>query len=358
MSNIRKIFWLRSESKENEFRRALTPNDCLQIIKAGHEVIVEDWKESIIPTEDYKKSGCKIKPAGSWVKDAPDSAIIIGLKALPENIESFKHTHIYFAHCYKEQEGWMELMQKFHLGGGKIIDLEFMYDENGRRTNAFGYWAGYVGAALGALFTKAKDLEAAKSELKRLRQFPDKSKLIDFVNSHTSSTGEAIVIGSEGRSGTGALDFLSSINWKVTGWDRKETSKGGPFKEILDFDLFVNCVLAMKPMAPFITKDLVDLENKRLKIISDVSCDPDSDCNMVPLYEKATHIDEPLVDVTNGEHPLQLCAIDNLPSILPKESSFDFSSQLAPHIIDFNDSRGPIKGALDIFEKIGKPLKA
>ncbi len=357
MSNNQKIFWLRSESKENEFRRALTPNDCVQIIKEGHQVIVEDWKDSIIPTEEYKKSGCQIKPAGSWVESAPGSAIIIGLKALPENIESFKHTHIYFAHCYKEQEGWMELMQKFHLGGGRIIDLEFMYDENGRRTNAFGYWAGYVGAALGALFSSAKDLEAAKDELKRLRQFSDKSKLIDFVKSHSGSVGEAIVIGAKGRSGAGALDFLSSVDWKVTGWDQAETSKGGPFSEILNYDLFVNCVLAMKPMAPFITKELIKTKNKKLKMISDVSCDPDSECNMVPLYERATNLEEPLVEVIKGEHSVHLCAIDNLPSILPKESSFDFSSQLAPHIINFDENSGPIKGALEVFEKIGRPLK-
>jgi saccharopine dehydrogenase (NAD+, L-lysine-forming) len=351
-----KIFWLRSESKENEFRRALTPNDCSEILKKGHQVIVEDWSGSIIPTEDYKKIGCEITPSGSWIKNAPDDAVIIGLKALPDSIKSFKHTHIYFAHCYKEQEGWQDLMKKFHKGGGRIIDLEFMYDENGRRTNAFGYWAGYVGAALGALFSKTTDVEKVKSELRKLRQFSDKSKLIEYVRSNTACNGDAIVIGCNGRSGTGAIDFLEEIRWQTTGWDQTDTNKGGPFPEILNYDLFVNCVLAMKPMAPFITRELIESKNQRLNIISDVSCDPDSECNMVPLYEKATNLDEPLVQVTDGGYPLQLMAIDNLPSILPKESSFDFSSQLAPYIINFNEEAGPIKTSLDVFEKVGKPL--
>lgn len=354
MNNSLKTFWLRSESKGHEFRRALTPIDCRKIIKKGHKVVVEDWADSIIPTASYKDIGCTIVPAGSWTTEAPDDAIIIGLKALPDSIEVIKHTHIYFAHCYKEQEGSKELMQRFHKGGGRIIDLEFMYDENGMRTNAFGYWAGYVGAALGALFTRARDLEKAKGDLKEQRQFLDKSDLIKFVKAHSDSTGEAMVIGAKGRSGTGASDFLNSIDWKVTAWDQEETKKGGPFPEILDNDLFVNCVLAMTPMAPFITKELIDSKNKRLKIISDVSCDPDSDCNMVPLYKKATNIEEPLVKVTGGEHPLYLTAIDNLPSILPKESSMDFSSQLAPFIENYDESEGPIKGALEIFEKINK----
>ena len=138
------IFWLRAETKENEFRRAITPHDAQKMIQAGHKVIVEDWNESIIPTSEYSSIGCEIVSSGSW-KQAPKEAIIVGLKALPEDIESFQHTHIYFAHAYKQQEGYQELLSKFIKGGGKIIDLEYMIDENQRRVCAFGYWAGYVG---------------------------------------------------------------------------------------------------------------------------------------------------------------------------------------------------------------------
>jgi alanine dehydrogenase len=347
-----KLFWLRSESKKNEYRRALTPDSCEKILEAGHKVIVEDWKDSIIPIKNYKDVGCEIMPEGSWATEAPVEAIIIGLKALPENIQTFKHTHIHFAHCYKEQDGWKELMTKFKDGGGKIIDLEFMVDENGRRTNAFGYWAGYVGAALGSLFAKANNQEDAISKLKIQRQFPDKSDLIEFIKANTSETGNAIVIGRNGRSGSGAADLLSDIGWKLTGWDQKETAPGGPFKEILEHDLFVNCVLAMRPMAPFITRELIESENTNLKVISDVSCDPDSDCNMVPLYDEATVLDNPIKVVTGGNRPVSITAIDNLPSILPKESSFDFSSQLSKYIINYTEESGPIKNALDVYDKV------
>jgi saccharopine dehydrogenase (NAD+, L-lysine-forming) len=346
-----KTFWLRSESKKNEYRRALTPDNCEQMIAAGHKIIVEDWKDSIIPTVDYKSIGCEIVKDGSWITDAPTDAIIVGLKALPDDIEVFKHTHIYFAHCYKQQDGWRELMTKFNKGGGKIIDLEFMVDENGRRTNAFGYWAGYVGAALGSLFAKANNQEEAISKLRELRQFPDKNDLIEFIKSNTTTTGEAIVIGRKGRSGTGAADLLGDIGWRTMGWDQEDTAPGGPFKEILNYDLFVNCVLAMKPMPPFITRELIEENNHNLKVISDVSCDPDSDKNMVPLYDEATVLDNPIKVVTSGENPVSLTAIDNLPSILPKESSFDFSSQLSKYIIEYTEESGPIRRALDVYDK-------
>ena len=195
------LFWLRAETKKNEFRRALTPDSCEKIIAAGHKVVVEDWKDSIIPITLYKEVGCEIRGENTWIQQAPDSAIIIGLKALDESPKNYKHTHIYFAHCYKDQDGWREIMAKFKQGQGKIIDLEFMTDENNRRTNAFGFWAGYVGAALGALYAKGKDDQSSTQSLRKLRQFPDKQDLIDFVKSHTTDTGECIIIGRRGRSG-------------------------------------------------------------------------------------------------------------------------------------------------------------
>jgi hypothetical protein len=346
-----KTFWLRAETKKNEFRRALTPDSCEKILKAGHKVFVEDWKDSIIPINLYKDVGCEVASENSWIDDAPKEAIIIGLKALDESPLNYKHTHIYFAHCYKEQDGWSELLTKFKEGSGKIIDLEFMTNAEGRRTNAFGYWAGYVGAALGALFAKGKDNNNSIEDLKRLRQFPDKADLIDFVKAHTDGAGEGIIIGRNGRSGSGASDFLNAIGWNTVGWDQKDTASGGPFKELLNYDLFVNCVLAMKPMPPFIDKRTIEDNNHNLKVISDVSCDPDSDCNMVPLYKEATVVDAPLIKVTDGDNPVYLTAIDNLPSILPKESSYDFSSQLEEFIINFTEDEGPVFRALEHFNK-------
>ncbi len=342
-----KSFWLRAETKKNEFRRALTPDSCKKIIKAGHKVTVEDWKDSIIPTSLYKEVGCEIAPENSW-QNSPKETIVIGLKALDEAPLNYIHTHIYFAHCYKEQEGWSELLSKFKSGGGKIIDLEFMVDENGRRTNAFGYWAGFVGAALGALYAKCSDSTEVTKKLNIQKQFPDKKDLLSFVKANTTGPGSGIIIGRKGRSGTGAFDFLTSLDWEITGWDMEETKAGGPFEEILKHDLFVNCVLAMKPMPPFITKQMIQSSGHQLKMVSDVSCDPDSDCNMVPLYEEATTLSQPIIKITQQT---SLTAIDNLPSILPKESSYDFSSQLESYIIDFNEKEGPVARALTHFKK-------
>jgi saccharopine dehydrogenase (NAD+, L-lysine forming) len=347
-------FWLRGETKHNEFRRALTPNNCSEILADGHTIYIEDWKESIIHTHEYTKVGCLPVAANSWYKEAPDNAIIVGIKELPNSIPNFKHTHIYFAHVYKEQAESAAILEKFKLGGGKLIDLEYMTDSDGRRVCAFGYWAGYIGAALGALYCKTSNKDQVSSELQHLKQFANKQELIGFVNKHTNQKGKAIVIGSKGRSGHGAIDFLNSIGWQVMGWDLDETISGGPFKEILNYDLFVNCVLSTKKISPFITKNLIEKANVNLKVISDVTCDPDSDCNVIPLYTEATKLNDPIIQVTSGNLPVQLIAIDNLPSILPCESSYDFSNQLSPFIRNYSESTGPILNALNVYEKHSK----
>jgi len=39
-------------------------------------------------------------------------------------------------------------LRSFSRGGGTLLDLEFLQDDNGRRVAAFGYHAGFAGAAL------------------------------------------------------------------------------------------------------------------------------------------------------------------------------------------------------------------
>jgi len=36
-------------------------------------------------------------------------------------------------------------------------------------------------------------------------------------------------------------------------WDMEETAKGGPFREILDVDIFVNCIYLSSRIPPFLT---------------------------------------------------------------------------------------------------------
>lgn len=142
-----KILHLRSETKPLEHRSALTPTTAKALIDAGYTVNVERSPVRIFDDSDFEEIGATLVPEGSW-PDIPSDHIVIGLKELPEK-ETFplKHTHVQFAHCFKGQGGWDQVLARFPRGGGTLLDLEFLA-ENGRRVAAFGYHAGFAGAAL------------------------------------------------------------------------------------------------------------------------------------------------------------------------------------------------------------------
>jgi saccharopine dehydrogenase (NAD+, L-lysine-forming) len=78
-----------------------------------------------------------------------------------------------------------------------------------------------------------------------------------------------------------------------------ETAKGGPFQEILDVDVFVNCIYLSSSIPPFVTQETIAQsgENRRLSVIVDVSCDTTNPFNPIPVYSINTTFDRPTVPV-------------------------------------------------------------
>ena len=156
--------------------------------------------------------GCKLVENNSW-PNAPHHIPIIGLKELPESDEPIKHTHIQFAHCYKQQAGWSRVLARFHRGGGTLYDLEFLNDDNGRRVAAFGFHAGFAGAAAGALALAAQR-KGGDSRLGALEPYANEDAMVNDVKNVLGGSGKgvrALVIGALGRCGRGAVDLLRKI---------------------------------------------------------------------------------------------------------------------------------------------------
>lgn len=90
-------------------------------------------------------------------------------------------------------------------------------------------------------------------------------------------------------------------------------------------------------------------------MIADVSCDPDSDYNPIPVYDRSTTFDAPVIRVAHaaGGHPaLDVTAIDNLPSMLPIESSTDYAGQLLPSLVTLDQIETGVWGrARAIFDQ-------
>ena len=322
--------WVRAESRDNERRVGLTPSGAAELLASGIKVSVEASNDRIIPTQDYSAAGCTITPSHSW-PDAPRDAIIFGLKELPDDGTPLPHRHIMFGHAFKGQSAGRILLARFKAGGGTLLDLEYLTDPTGRRVAAFGYWAGFAGAAVslkcwiaqqqGTICPPVKPYPTAKAMTAELLQ-----ELSPF------NTPSALIIGALGRVGTGAADLCNAMNVPVTGWDMAETAHGGPFPEILDHPLFINCILAGPNTPPFVRPD-APTSPRALRVIGDIACDPDSAFNPVQVYDATTTWDAPATRV-HDTPPLDVMAIDNLPSMLPLESSEDYAAQLLPTLLD------------------------
>eukprot|EP01119_Soliformovum_irregulare_P009584 TRINITY_DN2302_c0_g1_i1.p1 TRINITY_DN2302_c0_g1~~TRINITY_DN2302_c0_g1_i1.p1 ORF type:complete len:377 (+),score=86.23 TRINITY_DN2302_c0_g1_i1:143-1273(+) len=330
-------FWLRAETKIYERRTPLLPDQAKELIQMGHRVTVEEYDERCVPDAAYVAAGCTLVPTGSWI-EAPSDAIILGLKELPVSNEPLRHHHVMFGHCFKNQEGSEQFLRRFKEGGGKLWDLEFLVDEQGKRVAAFGRSAGFLGMATGILqwchatLTKQVlgSIQHYTTTESMLREVRD---ALTLVMEETSKTPKIMIMGGKGRCGGGAIALAKLVgipSSHITSWGEEDTMSGGPFAEILDCDIFVNCIYLSQPIAPFLTASSIKLP-RNLSVVVDVSCDLENPHNPLPIYTKKTNFRKPAQRISH-DPILDVVSIDHLTSLAPLESSKEFSGDLLVHL--------------------------
>ncbi|MEU1275222.1 saccharopine dehydrogenase [Streptomyces sp. NPDC005799] len=337
--------WLRHEDRTTERRTPIVPSDARRLVEAGVTLTVEESPQRIFPIEEYETAGCAVAPSGTWVS-APRDAVILGLKELPDGPAELTHRHIFFGHAYKRQPGAETLLRRFAAGGGRLLDLEYLVDDDGRRLAAFGFWAGYLGAALAVLQHRGR-LAAPLT--------PTSKEKLDESLQRAEGDEEftALVIGALGRSGRGARVALHAAGIEPTCWDLAET-RDLDRPALLAHDVMVNCVLATSPVPPFVREQDLDDPARRLRTLCDVTCDVGSPLNVLPVYDRTTDWTDPARRLRK-EPPLDLIAIDNLPSLLPRESSTDFSAALVLQLLEFGGG-GAWGRCLDRFHQACREL--
>jgi len=325
--------WLREEARDTERRTPLVPDDAATLIADGARITVERSARRIFDDAAYERAGCTLVDPGTWPA-APRDTLTLGVKELPAKPDTLGGHYAHFAHLYKDQRGWRSDLARFAKGGGTLHDLEYLTDENGIRVAAFGYWAGWLGAALGMRGWLLRE----RGETPRpVAPRPSRKAFLDEIRALgiPATPPRALVIGAKGRSGQGAGDLFDALDIPVTRWDKEET-QALDRAALFDHDILVNCVLLRGPGLTLVTP--ADLGDPALRIgmISDVACDPLSDFNPLPVYDAPTAWEVPFLQLGGPTRPW-LTAIDNLPSLLPREASEDFSAQLLPTLRAYPD---------------------
>jgi saccharopine dehydrogenase (NAD+, L-lysine-forming) len=332
--------WVRAEQRAHEERVGVTPEGVAALIASGIHVSVEDSSVRAIPIDGYRAAGAEIVAENSW-PSAPADAIIFGLKELPEDGTPLPHRHIMFGHAFKGQPAGQELLRRFRAGGGALYDLEYLVGEDGRRVAAFGYWAGFAGAAVALKSWAAQQRGGICGPVS---VYASRAALVEDLQAELAGMNRpsALIIGALGRVGSGAADCLTAMGAPVTKWDMAETASGGPFPQVLQHDIFLNCILARLGCPVFVPAS-AKTDARKLTVIGDIACDPTSDFSPIKVYDRATDWDAPALRV-HGAPPLDVTAIDNLPSLMPVESSEDYAAQLLPSLLTLADLGGGVWG--------------
>ncbi|KTD11932.1 hypothetical protein Lgra_1390 [Legionella gratiana] len=333
------LLWVRNETHPSEKRTPIIPEHTSVVIQHGHKVVIESSNNRVFPDSQYIKTGCSIAPSGSWVS-ASKETIILGLKELSQTNIPLMHTHIYFAHAYNdkkvfhEDSGISALMQQFQQGKGMHYDLELLVDKNKRRITSFGREAGLSAACIGLLIWVQKQQGMArpykiKSFYTSLQEgLNDTQKAVASIRVKPN----VLIIGN-GRSSQGVIDVLQRFELPLTQWGRYETKSSKKLLEILNYDMFFNCICVKDDIEPFLRIEQMHA-GQTLSLIVDITSETYS-YNPLPIYTGTTSYENPTHCIHLNEKNLDIVAIDNLPSFFPLESSISFSSQLLPHLVQF-----------------------
>jgi len=328
--------YIRNETRKNEHRTPIVPSDICVLKQCGYTVYVEKSDTRCFKDIDFEASGAIITDK-SWV-EFPD-AFIVGIKELKEEDMDMleNHTHVYFAHCYKNQQNSEKILNRFSQSKSKLYDMEYFLDPSAIRIIAFGFYAGFIGGGLGLMqyYRDLKNLTYWRTTYDLLRDV--KESIMDI-----SRNLSIAIIGANGRCGMGVKCMLDFFSIPYHEFGKRDT-----IQKLENFDIVFNCIHLSGKIPCWFTKDT---DFKKKIVIVDISCDYSSPYNPIAIYNKPTTWREPVYKYSEN---VDIIAIENLPSLLPFESSYDFSDNLV-HLLRLyseGDIDGYWKKNLDVFYK-------
>lgn len=321
-NNINKIF-IRKEIYNNEFRCPIIPNDIPYLLSLNYIIYIESSLHRCYDDDEYKKNGAIIVN-DNWINY--NNSLIIGIKELYDIGELNNHYHIYFSHSYKNQLNSKYILDTFKNSNSVLFDLEY-FIENNQRLISFGYYAGIVGCSLGLIQYFLKLLNKKLYNLKYWDSINNLKQSIEEYINHDIKLSICI-IGSNGRCGSGVKYMLNLLNLSYTCLNKNDDKKN-----LEQYDIIYNCINLTEKIN--IWFDNNTCFNKNI-VICDISCDYNNQYNPINIYNTKTTWKNPVYSYNKY---VDIIAIDNLPSLLPFDSSINFSSKMIQLLETFNNDK-------------------
>lgn len=329
-----KIF-IRNEINPEEHRTPIVPRDISKLIRTGFEVFIESSRTRVFSDDEYILNGAIITHK-QWHDYTFNNALIIGLKEISELEKLDHHKHVYFAHSYKKQTGFKNILSAFSKSSSIIYDFEYFIDNN-KRVVSFGFYAGIIGGILGML----QYLEKSTFEINisTLHYWNTHQEMIRCINPTLLKDVKIAIVGGKGNCGTGVRNILDEFKIKYDVFDKQSN------KNLLkEYDIVYNCITLLENSSEIWFSKYTEF--KKPIIIVDISCDYLKANNPIQLYNENTTWTNPVYSYNKF---VDIIAINNLPSLLPKDSSTFFSNKCVELLQEYQE---PIVGYWNDNEKI------
>jgi len=358
---------LRETKTPPDKRVPLTPAQCaeLQEIYSGLQIIVQPSEYRCFPDEEYAAAGVSLS------EDLSGCQVLMGVKEVKINTLLRDKTYLFFSHTAKKQAYNRELLKVIVDSGIRLVDYEYLTDNNKSRVVAFGRWAGVVGAynglrALGlrsGMFQlkpahECYDLEEVKRELEKVD--PGRSRIV-LTGGGRVAGGAVEILESAGIAFVMPHEFLNkefdcSVYSRLDPWHYTSPKEKAEFNfdhfvahpgmyenNFQPFakrtDLFIACHF-WDPQSPvLLTRDELLSTEIPISIVADISCDIDGP---IASTIRASTIEDPFYgyDPVTGKETepfsrqgITVMAVDNLPGELPRDASSDFGKALVGYVI-------------------------
>jgi alanine dehydrogenase len=320
---IQRIY-IRSETLLNEHRTPIVPKDIIRLL-SNYSVYIESSDQRIFSDKEY--IGC-IVTTEKWYSPIINNntpLLIIGLKELKDMDKLDNHSHIYFSHSFKAQSNSESIINSFKSSKSTLYDLEYFTDINGKRLLTFSYFAGIAGGMLGIL------QYYSKRNISHLTSWKSFEEMLDCMSPYLEDLDEykpnVLIIGN-GLSASGVKSILKTFDISFDVIGRKESNA-----TYSKYDIVYNCIKLDEGS----TQSFFDEENvkdiSQPLLIVDISCDAGKKNNPISIYDKDTTWENPVFTYPKNNN-INIIAISNLPSLLPKESSEHFSEKLTDLLLD------------------------
>ncbi len=359
---------LREGKTPPDARVALTPDQCAYLLdKYPLRISLQPYPERSFSDTEYREAGIELK------EDLSDCDYLLGIKEVPIEWLVPGKTYFMFSHTIKKQPYNRKLLQAILQKNIRLIDWEVLTLENGQRVIAFGRFAGMVGAH-NALYTFGK--RTGKFDLPRMHSVAAYADMQQVYQTLTLPPLKIVLTGN-GRVGNGAAEVLLDMGVRqVSPEDFLKQEYGGPvftqlgpekyvarrdgkpfqlpeffqdpepYKSIFQpyaarADIFINGIYWDKRAPAFFSREDMARPDFNIQVIGDITCDiaPESS---IPSTLRPSTIAEPIYgfDPSSGEegkphqeHAIDIMAIDNLPSELPRDASEAFGEMFIEHVL-------------------------